>query len=172
MQCIFHISYGKKYTVFRRIWINVGYCLYHYSRHMIAEFFFETNEAEKQTVTTFCASLPKKEVSRDSNQKRKKLLIWNYHVTMTKRKTSCDFEQKEANISNNGQRQSHCLTFVVKNESILSASIVLSQRPNFMTYNTTTSLDKLTCTNYVTFGKCQDKFGQFSLSKWIPITCM
>ena len=34
-----------------------------------------------------------------------------------------------------------------------------------MTYNTTASLDKLTCTDYVDFGKFQDRFGQFSWSK-------
>ena len=34
-----------------------------------------------------------------------------------------------------------------------------------MAYNTTASLDKLTCTDYVDFGKCEDRFGQFSWSK-------
>ena len=34
-----------------------------------------------------------------------------------------------------------------------------------MAYNTTASWDKLTCTDYVDFGKCQDRFGQFSWSK-------
>ena len=34
-----------------------------------------------------------------------------------------------------------------------------------MAYNTTASLDTLTCTEYVDFGKCQDRFGQFSWSK-------
>ena len=34
-----------------------------------------------------------------------------------------------------------------------------------MAYNTTVSLDKLTCTDYVDFGKCQDRFGHFSWSK-------
>ena len=34
-----------------------------------------------------------------------------------------------------------------------------------MAYNTTTSLNKLTFTNYVDFGNCQDRFGQFSRSK-------
>ena len=34
-----------------------------------------------------------------------------------------------------------------------------------MAYNTTACLDKLTCTDYVVFGKCLDKFGQFSWSK-------
>ena len=34
-----------------------------------------------------------------------------------------------------------------------------------MAYNTTASLDKLTCTDYVDFGKVQDRFGRFSCSK-------
>ena len=34
-----------------------------------------------------------------------------------------------------------------------------------MAYNTTASLYKLACTDYVDFGKCQDKFGRFSWTK-------
>ena len=34
-----------------------------------------------------------------------------------------------------------------------------------MAYNTTASLDKLTCTDYVDFGKSLDRFGQFSWTK-------
>ena len=34
-----------------------------------------------------------------------------------------------------------------------------------MAYNTTTSLDKLACTDYVDFGNCQDRFRRFSWSK-------
>ena len=34
-----------------------------------------------------------------------------------------------------------------------------------MAYNTIASLNKLTCTDYVDFGKCQDRFGQFCRSK-------
>ena len=34
-----------------------------------------------------------------------------------------------------------------------------------MTYNTTDTLDKFACTDYVDFGKCQDKFGRISWSK-------
>ena len=34
-----------------------------------------------------------------------------------------------------------------------------------MAYNTTASWDKLTCTDYVDFGKCQDRFGRLSWSK-------
>ena len=34
-----------------------------------------------------------------------------------------------------------------------------------MAYNTTVSLDKLTCNDYVDFGKSQDRFGRISWSK-------
>ena len=34
-----------------------------------------------------------------------------------------------------------------------------------MAYNTTTTLDKIACTYYVDFGKCQERFGRFSWSK-------
>ena len=34
-----------------------------------------------------------------------------------------------------------------------------------MAYNTTASLDKLTCTDYVDFGKTSDKFGRLSWTK-------
>ena len=34
-----------------------------------------------------------------------------------------------------------------------------------MTYNTTASLDNLTCTDYVVFGKSSDRFGQLSWTK-------
>ena len=34
-----------------------------------------------------------------------------------------------------------------------------------MTYNTTASLYKLTCTDYVDFDKCENRFGRFSWSK-------
>ena len=34
-----------------------------------------------------------------------------------------------------------------------------------MAYNTTAFSDKLTCTDYVDFRKCQERFGQFSWSK-------
>ena len=34
-----------------------------------------------------------------------------------------------------------------------------------MAYNTTASLDKLTCTDYLDFGKSSDSFGRFSWTK-------
>ena len=61
------------------------------------------------------------------------------------------------------QLQDHSLTFIHKKKSLLSATNVLSRSP--MAYNTTASLDKLTCTDYVNFGKRQDRFGQFFWSK-------
>ena len=68
-----------------------------------------------------------------------------------------------AYISNEMQLQNPSLTFLHKNKSLLSATSVPSRSP--MPYNTIASLDKLTCTDYVDFGKCQDRFGQFSWSK-------
>ena len=76
---------------------------------------------------------------------------------------SRDNDQNHAYISNKMQLQNHSLTFFHKNKSLLSATSVLSCSP--MTYNTTASLDKLTCADHVDFGKCQDRFGQFSWSK-------
>ena len=34
-----------------------------------------------------------------------------------------------------------------------------------MAYNTTAFLDKLTCTDFLDFGKCQETFGRLSMSK-------
>ena len=76
---------------------------------------------------------------------------------------SRDNDQKDAYISNEMLLQNHSLTFIHKSKSLLSASSKLSRSP--MAYNTTASLDKLTCTDYVDFGKGQDRFGQFSWSK-------
>ena len=94
------------------------------------------------------------EMSRDKDQKGKNLLIWKRHVIMTK---------KDAYTSTRMQLQNFSLTFVHTNKSLPSAISFLSCSP--MTYNTTASSDKLTCTDYVDFGKCQDRFGQFSWPK-------
>ena len=37
-----------------------------------------------------------------------------------------------------------------------------------MAYNTSATFDKQICTDYVDFGKCQDRFGQFSWNKIDP----
>ena len=78
-------------------------------------------------------------------EEKKNLLIWKRHVTMTK---------KNAYISNEMHLQNHSSIFIRKNKSLLSATSFLSRSP--MAYNTTAFLDKLTCTNSVVFGKCQD----------------
>ena len=122
---------------------------------------FTTNKSEKQDDITFCTNLPKKrkrfhlwKCHVTMTEKRKNVLIWNCHETMTK---------KVAFISNEKQLQIHSLTFIHEIISLFSATSILSV--SRMAYNTTAFLDKLTCTDYVDFGKCQDRFGQFSWSK-------
>ena len=87
------------------------------------------------------------------HKKGKKLLIWTSHETMTKR---------DAYISNEMQLKTFSI-FFHKNKSLLSASSILSRSP--MADKTSASLDKLTFTDYVDFGKCQDRFGRSSWSK-------
>ena len=71
--------------------------------------------------------------------------------------------KKDAYRSNEMQLQNHSLIFIHKNKSPLPATIILSRSPS--AYNTTVSLDKLTCTDYVDFGKHRDRFGHLSGSK-------
>ena len=71
--------------------------------------------------------------------------------------------KKDAYISNDMQLQNHSLTIIHNKKSLLSATSILYRSP--ITYNTTASVYKLPCTNYVDFGKCQDRFGRFSWSK-------
>ena len=70
---------------------------------------------------------------------------------------------KDAYIRNEMLLQTRSLTFIYKNNSLLSGTSILSRPP--MAYNTTASLDKLTCADYVDFGKCQGRFGRFFWSK-------
>ena len=71
--------------------------------------------------------------------------------------------KKDAYISNEIQFQKHSLTFIHKKKSLLPAISFLSCSP--IGSNVTISLDKLACTDYVDFGKCQDRFGRFSWTK-------
>ena len=93
------------------------------------------------------------------SKKGENLIIWKSHATMTK---------KDAYIGNEMQLQNHSSTFFHKDKSPLSTSSILSRSP--MDYETTASLDKLTCTDYVDFGKCQDRFGRFFGRETIPTT--
>ena len=122
---------------------------------------FWTNESEKQSTTNFCTHPQKKE---------KMFNIWKCYVTMTKKRKDSPYreksrgnDEKKVYESNSLQRLNHSSSFNVKNHSLLSATKVLSLSP--MGYNTTPTLDNLTCTGYVDFGKCQDRFGQFFWSK-------
>ena len=120
---------------------------------------FWTKESENQRFKIFVQAYQKK-LSGDSDQKSKNSpyldpsrdnhQVGKHHVTMTK---------KQAYKSDNLPHQSQFLTFLFKNGSDLSANSVLSQRPNLKAYDTTISLDKITFTDYVDFGKCQDRFG-------------
>ena len=94
-------------------------------------------------------------MSSNNDQKRKKLLIWKFYVTMTK---------KDAYMKKILQILNHFLTFIHKIKKILSATSILSYSP-IMAFNITASLDNLTCTVFVDFEKCQDRFGQLSWSK-------
>ena len=98
--------------------------------------------------------VPFMEMSRDKDRKRKNLPIWKRHVRMIK---------EDAYISKEMQLQNHSFTFFQKNYSLLSATSTLSRSP--MAYNTTASLDNVTCTDYVDVDKFENLFGQFSRSK-------
>ena len=67
--------------------------------------------------------------------------------------------KKDAYISKKMQPQNRSLTFVHKNKSFLLATSILSRSP--MADNTTASLDKLTCTDYVNFAKVKTDFDNF-----------
>ena len=95
--------------------------------------------------------VPYMEVSRDNDQKRKKVPYLE-----VSRDTGA-YKSSELHFSN------HCSTFNLKNQLASSATSILSRSP--MAYNTTQTLDKLICTDYVDFGKCQDRFGHFSWTK-------
>ena len=90
-------------------------------------------------------------MTRDSDQKRKNLLIKKYHVTLARTKPVNYSSQNIVQLS------------LSNINSFPSTTSILSRSP--MAYNTTDSLDKLACTDYVDFGKSQDRFGQLSLTK-------
>ena len=94
-------------------------------------------------------------------KKGKNLLISKSHMTMTKR---------DAYIANEIQFQHHSLTFFTKT-SLIPATSFLSCSP--IAYNTTASLDKPTCTDYVDLGADVNTDLDISLGpKTIPTTWM
>ena len=96
------------------------------------------------------------EMSRDKDRKKEESLYM---------KRSRDNDQKkDAYMNNKMQLQKDFnLTSIHYKKSFHPATSYLSCSP--MAYNTTASLYKLTCTDYVNFGKCQDRFGWLSWAK-------
>ena len=93
-------------------------------------------------------------MSRDDAQKMKNFPYME---------TSPDNDQKKSYMGNKMQLQNHSSTSFYKNKLLLSATSILPRSP--MAYNTTAFLDKLICTDYINFGKCRDRYGQFSWSE-------
>ena len=87
------------------------------------------------------------EMSRDNDQKRKYFLIRKYHLTLARTKVVTYISHIIVQLS------------FLKINPLLSATSILSRSP--MAFNTTETLDKLACTDYVDFGKSQDRFGRF-----------
>ena len=75
--------------------------------------------------------------------------------------------RKSACISYELQLHKHSFKFIHYYKSLHSATSILSCSP--IAYNTTASLDKLTCADYVDFGKCRDRFGLFLVLKVIQL---
>ena len=97
------------------------------------------------------------EMSHEDDQKRKE----SPYVEMSRDKNKKDAYIRY--IKNEMQLQNHSLTSIHKHKSLASATSILSRSP--MAYNTTASLFKLTCTDYVDFGKSKDRFGRLSWSR-------
>ena len=116
---------------------------------------------EIRDTSTFCTYLTKKErgsiYANVTWQLPKKEWISFYgNVTW-------QWPRNDAYISNEMQLQNHSLAFIQKNESLLSATSILSCSP--MAYNTIATSGKLPCTDYVDFGNCQERFGRVSWYK-------
>ena len=89
-------------------------------------------------------------------KKGKNIFIWKYHVTLARTKAVTYSSQIIVQLS------------FSKIKSLLSATNILSRSP--MAYKTTAFLDKLAGTDYVDFGKSQDRFGRFFGRKMSPTT--
>ena len=83
--------------------------------------------------------------------KGENLLVTKYHLTLASTKAVTYSSQTIVQFS------------FSKISSLLSATSILSRSP--MAYNTTETLDKLTGTDSLDFGKSQDRFGRFSWAK-------
>ena len=108
--------------------------------------------------------------SRDNAQKKESIYIEIEPRIDDLSKHDLTGTKKLAYIKNKLQLQNHFSIFIHKNLSLLPATTLLYYSP--MAYNTTASLDKLTCTDHVNFGKCTDGLGKLFWSEGIPTTWM
>ena len=131
---------------------------------------FWTNESEKNCYLFLCKP-SKEEIITWQRRKKEKIssfgiITWRWpmkqhHVTFTK---------KEAHLGDILQRQSHFFVSFWKKQSSLSATGVLSQRPNLINYNTTASWDKLTSRTMWTSKNVKTDLVNFYGPKMIPFT--
>ena len=89
-------------------------------------------------------------MSRDNNQRRK----YSHKISRDNDQERCVFKLRKAALKS---------FFSFHSLKYFSATSILPR--SSMAYNITASLDKLTCTDYVDFGKSLDRFGRFSWSK-------
>ena len=110
---------------------------------------------KRQTFTISCTNLPKKErmtkYGNLSPQNKKHFLLRKYHVTLGRTKAVTYSSQVNVQLS------------LSEINTLLSTTSILSL--SLMAYKTTDTIDKLACTNYVDFGKSQDRSGQLSLTE-------
>ena len=111
------------------------------------------NCSEKQRVTNFCTSLPKKEKSGDNVQKMIESPFMAKSPQNDPKRKKRLTKTKRACINNKLQLQHPSSAILLKKEPLRSATSFLSR--SFMTYNITASMDKRSCTDYVDFDKCQ-----------------
>ena len=97
-------------------------------------------------------------MSRDNDQKRKE-----YPYKEVSRDSGA-YKSSDLHLSN------LCSTLFLKNQ-LASFSYCCRPSRSPMAYNNTASLNKLACTNYVDFGKSQDRFGRLFWTK-IDSNCL
>ena len=104
---------------------------------------------------------------KPTKKKKKRFHIWKCHVTMTKKGKNILIWKYHVTLARTKAVTYNSKIFVQlyfsKINPLPSATSILSRSPN--AYNTTETLVKLTCTDYVDFSKCQDRFGRFFWSK-------
>ena len=88
---------------------------------------------------------------------------YSFSYNPTKKILSRDNDQKKTYTRNKVQFQNLFSIFMHKIEIFSSTTSVFNR--STMAYNTTDSLEKLTCTNYVDCGNLQDILRQFSVFK-------